>query len=192
MTNLIFHSQNFIFKGIPIPEFNIIEGRLVRLCLPNFDSVGNGMVIEFRFELLNHFEKIIPKLKWSKEYSENRIIRLLKPISVGKYISRELNIDKEKAETLANYLELDINEKVKKLRIGKSKALALVCDFQKYDLLIYDYYGLGADEFEYLEKIIITELAKGKSAIALDRLEFQIKEEIYKNVDRVKITVGNN
>lgn len=192
MTNLIFHSSDFEFKGITIPEFELKSGKLVRICLPNRDSEGNDLVRKFRLELLKHFEDTIPNLKWTKEYSETGIRRFLKSISVGEYISKNLAVDKKKAGIIAEYLELELHQKVKVLLIGKRKALAIICDFEKYDSLIFDYYGVGYWEFDYLQVLVDNELKRGKSAIVLDRLEFQIKEEVYENIDRVKITVGNS
>jgi len=192
MTNTIFHSSKFEFKGIPIPEFDMESGKLIRLCIPNFDSDGNDLVRDFRYELLNHFEKIIPKSKWSKEYSKSGILKLWKSITVEDYVINKLNTDKTKAKKIAEYLELDFKEKVDKLILGKRKALAIKCDFEKYETLIFDYYGVGANEIEYLERIVDAEIEKGKCGIAIDRLEFNQNDETNKNINRAEITVGNN
>lgn len=192
MTNTIFHSSKFEFKGIPIPEFDIKSGKLIRLCVPNFDSNGNDLVHVFRYDLLNHFEKIIPESKYSKEHSKSGILKLWKSISVEEYIINKLNVDKNKAKKIAEYLELDSQEKVDKLILGKRKALAIKCDFEKHEILIFDYYGVGAKEFEYLEKIVDGEIKKGKCGIAIDRLEFNQNDETNNNINRAEITVGNN
>tara|TARA_R110002111_G_C5872758_1_gene361665 strand:- start:172 stop:762 length:591 start_codon:yes stop_codon:yes gene_type:complete len=192
MTNAIFHSSEFEFKGIPIPEFNIESGKLIRLCVPNYDSKGNDLVRNFRYELLNHFDNEIPNSKWSKEYSNSGFLKFWKSITVEDYIISKLNIDKTNAEMIAEYLEFDLKEKVEKLILGKRKALAIKCDFENHDTLIFDYYGVGANEFEYLEKIVDVEIKKGKRGIVIDRLEFNQKEETNKNINRAKITVGNN
>jgi hypothetical protein len=53
MKNIIFHSSKFEFKGIPIPELKIESGKLIRLCMPNFDS--NGIFRKFKYyENKNH------------------------------------------------------------------------------------------------------------------------------------------
>ena len=192
MTNTIFHSPKFEFKGIPIPEFDMESGKLTRLCVPNFDSNGNDLVRDFRYELLNHFETIIPKSKWSKEYSKSGILKFWKSITVENYIIKKLNTNTVNAKMIAEYLDLDFKENVDKLILGKRKALAIKCDFENYETLIFDYYGVGANEFEYLEKIIDAEIEKGKCGIAIDRLEFNKKEETNKNINRAEITVGNN
>tara|TARA_R110001606_G_scaffold388956_1_gene554638 strand:- start:30 stop:617 length:588 start_codon:yes stop_codon:yes gene_type:complete len=191
MTNTIFHSAKFEFKGVPIPKFNMESGKLIRLCVPNFDSNGNNLVHDFRYELLNHFEKIIPKSKWSKEYSKSGILKFWKSITVEDYVINKLMVDKTKAKKIAEYLGLDFKEKVDKLTLGKRKALAIKCDFEKYETLIFDYYGVGASEIEYLEKIVDAEIVKGKCGIAIDRLEFNQNDEMNNNINRVKITVGN-
>ena len=191
MTNIIFHSSKFEFKGISIPEFDMESGKLIRLCIPNFDSEGNSLVSDFRYQLLNHFEKIIPKSKWSKEYSKSEIQKLLKSISVEDYIISKLNTDKTKAIRIAQYLEIDIMEKVDNLTFEKRKALAIKCDFENYETLILDYYGVSANEFKYLERIVDVEIGKGKCGIAIDRLEFNQDDETNENINRLKITVGN-
>ncbi len=191
MTNPKYHSPQFEYKGIPIPEFDLESGKLIRLCVPNFDSIGNNLVHSFRYGLLNHFEKIIPKAKWAKEYKGSLFRRCMRPLTVENYITQKLNIDATKAKTISEYLELNPKEKVHKLTIGKSKALTIKCDFEKYDTLIFDYYGVGASEFDYLEQIVDAEIKTGKCGIAIDRLEFNQNNEKNKNIDRIKITVGN-
>jgi len=191
MTNIIFHSQKFEFKGISIPEFDMESGKLIRLCLPNFDSKGNSLVQSFRNELMNHFEKKIPKIKLSKEYSESGIRKFMKSLTVENYITEKLNVVGTKSKIVAEYLELDSKEKLNNLTIGKNKTLAIKCDFEKYDILIFDYYGVSANEIAYLERIVDAEIIKGKCGIAIDRLEFNQNEETNKNIERIKITVGN-
>lgn len=187
-----FHSSSFEFKGIPIPEFNLKSGKLIRLCVPNFDSMGNSLVHEFRFELLRHYEKEIPKAMWSKEYEENLFRRYLNPLTVENYIRKKMNTDRITAKSISDYLELNCKEKIYKLILGKRKALAIKCDFEKHDTLIFDYYGVGANEIQYLEKIVDSEIKKGKCGIAIDRLGFYQKDEVNKSIEQIKITVGNN
>ncbi|EDP69483.1 hypothetical protein FBALC1_05308 [Flavobacteriales bacterium ALC-1] len=191
MTNTIFHSPIFEFKGIPIPEFDVESGKLIRLCLPNFDSKGNSLVQNFKNELLNHFEITIPKIKWSREYSGSLFQRLMKSITVEGYIIKELKANRSKAKKIADFLELDSKEKVNKITIGKRKALAIKCDFEKYDILIFDYYGVSANEIKYLERIVDTEIEKGKCGIVIDRLEFNQNAELNKSIEQIKVTVGN-
>lgn len=70
MSNAIFNSFQFEYKGVLIPEFSIKSGKLIRLCLPNFDSNEGDLTGDFRYRLLNHFEIILPKSKHSKEHTE--------------------------------------------------------------------------------------------------------------------------
>jgi len=187
MTKSIFFSHQFEFKGNIVPEFELKSGKLIRICLPTFGLKNNYLVSPYRFELLKYFQNKIPNTKWSKEYSETVFRKLFKPLSVEDYIMKKLNYTKEQAKYMADYLELKVDEKVKKLIIGQGKALAIKCDFEKYDSLIFDYYGVGAGEIDYLERIVDAEIRNGKSAIVLDRLEFQVKEEVYDNIERIKI-----
>jgi hypothetical protein len=122
ITNIIFHNPKFEFKGISIPEFEMESGKLVRLCIPHFDSKSNSLVQSFRYELLNHFEKIIPEIKWSKEYSESVFGKFMKSPTVKNYITEKLNVDETITKIIAECLELDSKEKVNKLTIGKRKA----------------------------------------------------------------------
>ena len=191
MTNTIFHSSKFDFKGVPIPEFKIESGKLIRLCIPNFGPNGNNLAHNFRYELLNHFEKIIPKFKWSKENSQSGILTFWKSRTVEDYIINKLKVDKTKATKISEYLGLDNKEKVDKLTLGKRKALAIKCDFKKNETLIFDYYGVGASDINYLEKIIDVEIRKGKCGIAIDRLEFNQNDEMNNSINQVKITFGN-
>ncbi len=191
MNQPVFHGPEFEIKGIKIPAFKLESKKLVRLCLPNFDAEGNDLVHDFRYGLLSYFEKIIPKIKWSKEYSETGFRKLLKPITVEKFIMDRLNLSKTESKIIAEYLELDSTEKLNKLNFGKQKALAIKCDFESYQTLVFDYYGITANENDYLEKIVDAEIEKGKCAIAIDRLEFNQKDETNKNINRVKISFDN-
>ena len=92
MTNLIYHSPQFEYKGIPIPKFDMESGKLIRLCMPNFDSKGNSLVQGFRYGLLHHFDKTIPKIKWSKAYKVPRFQNYMKSMTVNNYIKEKLNV----------------------------------------------------------------------------------------------------
>ena len=60
--------------------------------------------------------------------------------------------------------------------------------FEKYDLLVFDYYGVSADQIEYLENIVDVEISKEKCAIVIDRLEFNQEIETNKNITRLEIS----
>ncbi|GAA0734407.1 hypothetical protein GCM10009430_49360 [Aquimarina litoralis] len=192
MTNLKYQNQKFKHKGIPIPKFDMKFGRLIRLCVPNFDSKGNSLVHSFRYGLLSHFEEVIPGAKWSKRYKESLFRRYIKPLTVENYISKKLSMDSTNSKIIWEYLELDPKEKLNNLTTGKSKALAIKCDFKKYDTLIFDYYGVSANEIDFLDRVVDEEIQKEKCGIAIDRLEFNQNNEVNKNVEQIKVTVGNN
>lgn len=187
MSNAIFHSFQFEYKGVLIPDFTIDSGKVIRLCLPNFDSNGGDLTGDFRYRLLNHFEEIIPKSKYSKEYNRRGILNFTKSMTVEQYLSNALNVDRNSPQKIAYYLKLDVHDKVDQLPVGKRKALSIKCDFEKYDLLVFDYHGVSADQIEYLESIVDVEIAKGKCAIVIDRLEFNQEIETDKNITRIEI-----
>jgi len=191
MTNLKYHSPEFEYDGISIPKFDLEPGKLIRLCLPNSDAEGNSLVHRFRMGLLNHFERSIPKAKWAKEYKDPIFRKYLKPMTVENYIITELNTGSSKAKTISEDLELNPKDKLRDLVLGKRKALAIKCDFEKYNTVVFDYYGVGANDFEYLERIVDSEITKGKCGIAMDRLEFNQNTEKYTNIEQIRISLGN-
>ena len=181
MSNAIFQSPQFNLSGISIPEFDLEHGKTIRLGLPNFDSKGNSLVHEFRFKLLKHFEKAIPEVKWSKEYATSGFRKLIKSITVEDYIMKELNTDREKAKYISQSVDLNSNTKLKSLILGKRKALAIKCDFEKHETLLFDYYGVDQKEFISLEQIVDIEIKKGKCALIIDRLEYNVQDKINNN-----------
>ncbi|WP_405377308.1 hypothetical protein [Nonlabens sp. Asnod3-A02] len=97
-------------------------------------------------------------------------------------------MDAKYAQKIADYLKLDVHDKVNQLPVGKRKALSIKCDFEKYDLLVFDYYGVSADQIEYLENMVDVEIGKEKCAIVIDRLEFNQEIETNKNITRLEIS----
>ncbi|WP_024771853.1 hypothetical protein [Aquimarina macrocephali] len=191
MNNTVFHNKKFELNGVPIPDFELVSGKIIKVYVPNFDSENNGLGYKFCLHLSERFKNQNSELMWIKEYSETRFRKFLKPISVGDFIIDQLKTDYQTAQNISEYLELDFNEKVKNLILGKGKALAIKCNFEKYNMLIFDYYGIGASEIDYVERIVNSEIRKGKSAIIFDRLEFQRKKELYENIEPIKIKVPN-
>ena len=184
---IIFHSQKFKFQGIDIPEFQLEKGKLIRLCIPNFDENGRSLVHQFRCDLLHHLAENIPNAKLITGFQENKLISLFNAITVENYIMRNLGIDKNKVIDIAKALQIKPKEKVKNLILGQQKALMIKCNFEKYTTLVFDYYGVGALACENLEQIVDTEISKGKSGIVLDRLEYNSNEETNQNITQIKI-----
>ncbi|MFD2561862.1 hypothetical protein [Aquimarina rubra] len=191
MNNTVFTNKKFELNGISIPEFKLVSGQIIKIYIPNFDSDNNELGHKFSLLLSDEFQNQNSELIWTKEHSGTGLWKLLKPISVGGFIMNDLKIDLKKAQNISEYLELDVNGKVNDLLLGKRKALAIKCNFEKFDSLIFDYYGIGAAEIDYVEKIVDSEIRKGKSAIIFDRLEFQRKKELYENIEPLKIKVPN-
>lgn len=109
-------------------------------------------------------------------------------MTVEQHLSNALNVDGNSAQKIAGYLKLDVHDKVDQLPVGKRKALSIKCDFEKYDLLVFDYYGVSADQIQYLENMVDVEIGKGKCAIAINRLEFNKELETNKNITRLEIS----
>ncbi|SNR15967.1 hypothetical protein [Tenacibaculum jejuense] len=183
---IIFRSQKFNFQGIEIPEFQLEKGKLIRLCIPNFDENGKSLVHQFRYDLLSYLAKNIPNAKLTTDFQENKVISVLNPITVESYITKNLDVNKNEAIRIAKHLQIKPKKKVKNLIFGQQKALMIKCDFEKYTTLLFDYYGIDAVTFKNLDALVSKEIKRGKSGIVLDRLEFSSNKEINQNIIQIK------
>ena len=100
-----------------------------------------------------------------------------------------MRIDKLKAKRIADEIGLNLTDKFEHLIFTNKKSLIVKALFEKNDNIILDYYGVDAFGIRFLESLVNSEIEKGKSALAFDRLEFKADKEPYDNIEPIKITV---
>ncbi|RBP26418.1 hypothetical protein DFR65_1177 [Oceanihabitans sediminis] len=191
MTNSIFHNKEFELNGISVPEFELKSGNLIRIYIPNFDSENQPLGFDLTIELIKHFQNIKSDFPWAKNYRQNSIVELLNPLTVEKYLINKMRIEKLTAEKIADEIGIKLIDKFEYLNFTNKKALIIKVLFEKNECIMLDYYGVDAIGIGFLEKLVNSEIKKGKSAIAFDRLEFKADNEPYENIKPIKITVPN-
>ncbi|WP_298239526.1 hypothetical protein [uncultured Algibacter sp.] len=192
MTNCIFHSKEFEINGISVPEFELKSGNLIRIYIPNFDSEHQPLGFDLTIELIKHFQNKKSDFHWAKNYRQNTIAELLNPLTAEKYLMTKMRIDKQNAKRIAKEIGIKLTDKFEHLNFTNKKALIIKALFQQNDSIILDYYGVDAIGIGFLESLVNSEIEKGKSAIAFDRLEFKADKEPFENIKTIEITVPNN
>ena len=191
MTNSIFHNKEFEINGIFIPEFELNNGSLIRIYIPNFNVENLPLGFDLTIELIKRFQNQKNYFPWAKNYRQNTVVEFLNPLTVNKYLINKMRIDKPNAKRIAEEIGINLNEKFEYLSFKNKKALIIKAWFEKNDSILLDYYGVDAMGIEFLEKLVNTEIEKGKSAIAFDNLQFANEKEPYENIKPIKITVPN-
>ena len=187
MTNSIFHNEEFEIRGISVPEFELKSGNLIRIYIPNFDSENQPLGFDLMIELIKHFQNKKSDFHWAKNYRQNTIAELLNPLTAEKYLMNKMRIDKQNAKRIAKEIGIKLTDKFEHLSFTNKKALIIKALFEQNDSIILDYYGVDAIGIEFLESLVNSEIEKGKSAIAFDRLEFKAKSESFENIKTIEI-----
>ncbi len=188
MTNSIFHNKEFELNGISVPEFELKSGKLIRLYIPSVRIIGFDLTIK----LIKRFQKMNTDLPWAKNYSQNSILEKLFPLTVEKYLIKKKKIDKQNSIRIADEIGIKLNDKFEEIGFINRKALIIKALFEKNSSILIDYYGVDAIGIKKLERIVNTEIEKGKTGIAFDLLEYVEEKEPFENIERIKITVPNN
>lgn len=189
MQKSTFHSENFEINGIQIPEFELKSGNLIRIYIPNFNNENKPLGFDLTIELIKRFQNQKTNLPWAKNHQQNFFSSFLNPLTVHRYLMNTMKIDKVNSEEIIDELKLNPNEKYEHLSFNNKKTLAIKAHFKKNDSILLDYYGVSVSEIEILEKIVNTEINKGKSAIVFDNLQYAHEKEPYKNIKPIKITL---
>lgn len=189
MQKSIFHSKSFEINGIQIPEFELKSGSLIRIYIPNFNN-DEPLGFDLTIELIKRFQNQKIDLPWAKNHQQNYLSAFFNPLTVKKYLMNKMKINKVNSEKIIHELKLAPNEKYEHLSFNNKKALIIKACFEKNESIILDYYGVSAMGIAVLEKIVNTEINKGKSAIAFDNLQFAHENEPFENIKPIEITLS--
>ncbi len=187
MTKTIFHSEEFEINGISIPEFELKNGNVIRIYIPNFDRKYMPLGFDLTIELIKRFQNQEPDLPWAKNYRQGTFMELINPLTVNKYLINKMRIDKLRAQRIAEEIGVNLNDKFEHLGFTNRKALIIKALFHKNDSIILDYYGVDATGIGFLESLVNSEIENGKSAIAFDRLEFKVDKEPFQHITPIEI-----
>ncbi|PKV52785.1 hypothetical protein ATE84_4912 [Aquimarina sp. MAR_2010_214] len=187
MTNSIFHNKEFKINGISIPEFELKNGNLIRIYIPNFDAKNLPLGFDLAIELIKRFQNQKTDFPWAKNYRQHTVMELLNSLTVNKYLINKMRIDKSKAKKIAEEIGISLKDKFEHLSFTNRKALIIKALFDKNDSVILDYYGVDANGIRFLERLVNSEIENDKSAIAFDRFEFKANQEPFQNIIPIEI-----
>ncbi|WCO03587.1 hypothetical protein [Psychroserpens ponticola] len=192
MTNSIFHINEFKINGISVPEFDLNKGKLIRIYVPFIGENNSVLGHNLTKELIKQFQSQKSNFPFAENYQKKIISEIISPLTVDKYLKNEMWIDKHVGKRIVDEIGINLSDKVEHLSLTNKKALIIKCLFEKNDFIILDYYGVDSNGIGILEKLVNSEIEKGKSGIALDRLEFVTEKEPFENITPIKLTVPNN
>ena len=192
MKNTVFHHKEFEIGGMLIPEFELKRGSLIRVYIPNFNQQNLPLGFDLCVRLIKRFQCQKPDFIWAKNYHPNGLMKIIRPLTVKRYLLNKMRIDMAKASPIADEIGINLNDQFEQLSFAKRKALIIKATFEKHDNILLDYYGVDAEGIAFLEKIINDEIEKGRSAIGFDRLEYAVQYEKYENIKPIRITAPND
>jgi len=191
MSNSVFNNKEFEIYGIVIPEFTLKKGNLIRMYIPNFDHNKNlPLGFDLAVELIQRFQDQKSNFPWAKNYQQSWFLKILNPLTVGTYLLHKMGIDQENANRITSEIGINLADKFELLSFSNRKALIIKALFHSHESILLDYYGVSAMGIDFLEAIVNSEIKKGKSAIAFDRLEFKLKKEPFNTITPIDITTG--
>lgn len=192
MTNSTFHNNEFEVNGVSVPEFSLNSGKLIRIYVPF--AGGNNSVLGHNLtkKLIKQFQSQKTDFPFAENYRKQIISEFISPLTVSKFLNNKMRIEKQIGKKIVDEIGINLSDKLEHLSLTNKKALIIKCIFEKNDLIIFDYYGIGANGIRFLERLVNSEIEKGKSGIALDRLEYVTEKEPFENITQIKLTVPNN
>lgn len=189
MKHIIFHNKAFEIEGFHIPEFELTKGKLVRIYIPNFGTDQLPLNFDLTIALIKRFQIQKTDFPWAKNYSQSKFMEFISPLTVKRYLLKKMKINLQTANQIASDVGVKLNDKFEYLGFKHRKALIVRAAFEKSNCILIDYYAISALGVEFLEKIVDSEINKGKSAIVFDLLQYAAENEPYENIEPIKIEV---
>lgn len=104
---------------------------------------------------------------------ENSFSDFIQPKTLEKHLRNGYGLNAKEIKDKLSLFGLESDWKVKNLGFAHQKVFPIICEFQKSNIVYFDYIGLAPDSEEQLTAYVKTELAKGKSAISFDNLYYK-------------------
>ncbi|WP_353779485.1 hypothetical protein [Winogradskyella sp. 3972H.M.0a.05] len=171
---MLLQSNTFNIKEFRIPEFTLGKGEMIRFWveivpIPKDGTNGYWGVSRMK-EVIKGIDDSIylapVKLKTS-------VFDFLKPITVRKYLEQKFGYSDDEIEKLISRFGIKPYYQLQKLGCGHGKLFSILCEFQKRDIVVFDYYGLSLESEKQLTDFVKSEIQKGKSAISFDNLYYK-------------------
>ena len=188
---MFLQNKSFFINEYKIPEFTLPKGKMLRFwveIIPQSKNDTNGYwgtkKMQETIKVLNQNSETI---KTCSNKIKRGITDFINPISTGKYIRHNFNLSEEEIDDLLSQFEIKPEYKIKNLGTAHQKVFSIICGFQKYQTISFDYFGLSPKTEEQLTTFVKKEIKKGKSAISFDNLYYKPKKYDSENIINLEI-----
>ena len=179
---MIIKTEEVIFNDFIIPRYRLNSGMMIRFwveIIPRDKNDKDGYFQIKKYQkLLTGKKKEIgiiggAKLEISNYKIKTSWFEFLKKESIYQYLKASFDLSDREINEKLQYFDLKPEYRLNKLGNSQQKIFSIICGFQKYQNLTYDYFGLSPNLEEQLTKFVKEELKQGKSAISFDNLHFR-------------------
>lgn len=188
---MLLQRKCFQINEFKIPDFTLSKGQMLRFwveIIPRLENDTNGYWVAKKVQKTI---KVINRNSLKIGTCSNKINRgfmdIFNPISTSKYLKKKFKLCDKKIEELLSYFEIKSEDKIKNLGVAHQKVFSIICGFQKYQIISFDYYGLSPTTEEQLTKFVKNEVKKGKSAISFDNLHYKPESYDTENIINLEI-----
>lgn len=197
--NPIIENKGFEIRGHWIPPFKLGSGKLIRIYIPNFSMSNQLLGFDLAQELAEIFMNSRPEkglavkgqVPYARDYSQNLFAEKIFPLTVAKYLTGKLKVEKDKAKCILAQLGISECQHINETGFTDRKCLTISGLFYSNYALLFDYYGSDAMSMRLIDKLIKSELDKGKCAVGFDNLQYMEDKEPFENVERVIIKAAD-
>jgi len=173
----LIQNQGFNLKTFEVPAFRLSEGEMIRFWIefvPQSEKETDGYWVPNKIlEAIQSNQQSDEKAKMAPIRVKRSFFDFIQPKTVRNYLRDKYGLDTASIIEKLSFFELNPYWKVKDLGFGHQKVFAIICEFQEKNIVCFDYIGLAPDSEEQLTAYVKTELAKNKSAVSFDNLNYK-------------------
>jgi hypothetical protein len=184
---MLIQSDGFRIGSFEVPAFTLNRGEMVRFWVemisqPKAETDVSWVPVKL-IDVIRTNELYKEELRNCPLQVETSYCEALKSPSLGELLQSRSNLNSAAIKHKLSFFALKPYYKVRDLGFAHQKVFAIICEFQSFSIVTFDYYGLAQDSEEQLTTYVKSELKTGKSAICFNSLNY--KPEI-PDSDRIK------
>ena len=185
--------KNFSFNinEFRIPSFNLHKGEMIRFwvqIIPKLDKETDGYWgAEQMKKAITEFKNDGEPIKICAKKIKRTIKDYIFPQTVGNYLEQKFGFSEKQTQKLISRFDIKSEYKIKDLGTGHQKVLSIICEFQRSEYVLFDYFGLDPSKENQLTQYVKSELKKGKAAIGFDNLYYKPKDPDTEMINNIEI-----
>jgi len=174
--------QDFVLLNCRVPAFELKMGQRIRIWTPRL-SLKKAFSGE---QIAQELTKIFLRPKESSPFQAPEDIKLIKadpfypfpfwktffPPTIKSYLRKKKIYSEETVHLIRLHLNKDLETDIRRLGILRRKKLGIITAIAQADLIICDYFGLGAAAFEEFEKFMFSFTNEKRAFIVFDNLAY--------------------